>query len=451
MMMAKPFLRVLPLDDGRELLRSFGPLDTAEVQLQDAVFRVIAEPVTAGEDLPGFGRSTMDGFAVRSVDTFGATESSPALFTVTGEVTMGEVGEFTVGKGEAVRVWTGGALPESCDAVVMVEHTQELDDRTIEVFKAVAPFENVVRRGEDFEKGRTLLKAGHRLRPQEIGLLAALGMPTVRVHQRPCVAILSSGDEIVPIEESPPPGCMRDVNRYSLHAMVLQAHGEPVWVGIAPDRLRDLRSLVEKGIEFGDVTLISGGSSMGSRDLVIEVLNGFPDSEILLHGVSISPGKPLIVARVGTHPVIGLPGHPVSAMVCFEQFVVPLMRRLEGENTLKPFLYPACRAVLSRNVPSREGRTDFVRVRLSTKEGDLTAVPVPGKSGMISPMVRAHGCIRIDADCEGLYKGDRVEVHLFANWIEDAVEKKHLSGHEASGGSAGGIFETPEQERLSKL
>ncbi len=449
--MVKPFLRVLPLEDARELLRRFGPLEAEDVALEAAVFRVIAEPVTAREDLPGFDRSTMDGFAVQSVDSFGATESSPALFTVIGEVTMGEVGEFEVRRGQAVRVWTGGALPEPCDAVVMVEHTQELDERTIEVFKAVAPFENVVRRGEDFEKGQTLLRTGHRLRPQDIGLLAAMGRPAVKVYRRPKVALLSSGDEIVPIEDNPPPGCMRDVNRHSLHAMVLQAHGEPIWIGIAPDQLTGLSALIEKGLELGDITLISGGSSMGSRDLVIEALKGYPDSEILLHGVSISPGKPLIVARVGSHPVVGLPGHPVSAMVCFEQFVVPLMRRLEGENTLKPFLYPACGAILSRNVPSREGRTDFVRVRLSRKDDNLIAIPVPGKSGMISAMVRAHGCIRIGADCEGLYKGDRVEVHLFSNWVEDAVEKEHLSGHEASGGSAGDFLETPEQERLSRV
>ena len=189
---------------------------------------------------------------------------------------------------------------------------------------------------------------------------------------------------------------------------------------------------------------------MGSRDHVLEAIRAHDDSEILLHGVSVSPGKPLILAKVGTRPVIGLPGHPVSAMVCFEQFVVPILRRLEGEDVVNPYLRKTFQAFLSRNVASREGRTDFVRVRLQNKDDRIVAVPVPGKSGMISAMVRAHGFIRIEADCEGLYKGDRVEVHLFADWIEESLEKKHLSGHEVAGGSAGDFFAAPEQEKLSR-
>ena len=189
---------------------------------------------------------------------------------------------------------------------------------------------------------------------------------------------------------------------------------------------------------------------MGSRDHVIEAIRAQKDSEILLHGVSVSPGKPLILARVASRPVIGLPGHPVSAMVCFEQFVVPILRRLEGEDVVNPYLRKTFQAFLSRNVASREGRTDFVRVRLQHKDGRIVAVPVPGKSGMISAMVRADGFIRIEADCEGLYKGDQVAVHLFADWIEESLEKKHLSGHEVAGGGSGDLFAAPEQEKLSR-
>jgi len=207
---------------------------------------------------------------------------------------------------------------------------------------------------------------------------------------------------------------------------------------------------MQKGIQSTDIVLISGGSSMGSRDLVIEAIESFDDAEILLHGVAVSPGKPLILARVGHKPIIGLPGHPVSAMVCFEQFVVPIIRRLEGEDVVNPFLRPTIRAILSRNVPSREGRLDFVRVRLQNQRDGVVAVPVPGKSGMISAMVRAHGCVRIEADCEGLYKGDEVTVSLFADWIEESIEKKHLSGHEAPRRGPGDIFGPSQQEKLSK-
>lgn len=448
--MNKPFLRVMSLEEAQLLLEQFSPLDTERIAGADALFRVAAEPVKALEDVPGFDRSTMDGFAVRSVDTFGASESMPGLFTICGEIRMGELGNMALRKGEALRIWTGGALPRNADAVVMVEHTQQLDDQTLEVLKAVAPFDNVVRQGEDFQAGETLLHPGHRIRPQDLGLLAAMGQTELRVYGRPSVGIVSSGDEIVPVEETPPPGCMRDVNRHALVAAVREAHAEPVWLGLVPDRLKEISGVIGRGLEEADVVVISGGSSMGSRDLVIEAIQSRPDAEILLHGVSVSPGKPLILARVGSRPVIGLPGHPVSALVCFEQFVVPLIRRLEGEGVTKPFLRPSVQAVLSRNVPSREGRLDFVRVRLQAKGDDLLAVPVPGKSGMISAMVRAHGCIRIEAGCEGLYKGDPVTVDLFSSWMEDGLEKKHLSRHEASGRGTAHIFGPALQEKLSR-
>jgi molybdopterin molybdotransferase len=199
------------------------------------------------------------------------------------------------------------------------------------------------------------------------------------------------------------------------------------------------------------MVVISGGSSMGSRDYVIEAIGAYDDSEILLHGVSVSPGKPLILARVGSKPVVGLPGHPASAMVCFEQFVVPLIRRLGGEDVVTPFLRPTITAYLTRNLPSREGRMDFVRVRLKVEGRTITATPVLGKSGMISAMVRAHGCICIEEDCEGLYKGDHVTVNLFSNWIEEHVEKEHLSRHEVAGGSSGNLFESSRQEQLSRV
>jgi len=447
--MLKPFLKVHSAQEARDQLRQFGHLATEDVSLDDALFRVIAGPVKASEDMPGFDRATMDGFAVRSRDTFGATESAPALFHLAGEVSMGRIHDFTLKRGEAVRIWTGGALPSHADAVVMVEHAEELDSHTIEVLKAVAPFDNMVRRGEDFKAGETLLKYGHRLRPSDLGLLAAMGLASVRVYRRARAAIISSGDEIVPIDIDPPAGCVRDINRHTLRACVLEAHGEPLWMGIAPDRLQDLSLLIDRGLKSADLVMISGGSSMGSRDLVIEAIQAHEDSAILLHGVSVSPGKPFILAKVGARPVVGLPGHPVSAMVSFEQFVAPLIRRLEGEDVVRPFLRPSLGAFLSRNVPSKEGRLDFVRVRLSIKEGKVTAVPVPGKSGMISSMVRGHGYIRIEPDCEGLYKGDQVDVHLFSHWIEEDLETQHLSGHEAASGGARDLFATPAQEKLS--
>jgi molybdopterin molybdotransferase len=449
--MQKPFLRVLSSQQARDLVKRFSHLGFEEISIESALFRVLAEPITAAEDSPRFDRSVMDGFAVRASDTFGATESSPGLFRIVGEVAMGEMAGFALSRGETARIWTGGALPESADAVVMVEHTEEVAQNSLEVFKAVAPFDNVARRGEDFGAGDALLNPGHRLRPQDLGMLAATGHTTVRAYKRPRVAVISSGDEIVPVEQIPPPGCVRDINRYTVSAMIREAHAEPVWIGIAPDDLAGLSSLVSRAMESADMVLISGGSSMGSRDHVIDVARSYGDSEILCHGVSVSPGKPLIVARVGSLPLVGLPGHPVSAMVCLEQFVVPFIRRMEGEEAAEPFLRPTCRALLARNVPSKEGRMDFVRVRLQMSGSNYVAVPVLGKSGMISSMVRADGYISIAADCEGLYKGEEVIVNLFSHWIGGTLEKEHISRHEITRGSSGDLLEASQQEKLSRI
>src|SRR4030042_61979 len=229
--MIKPFLQVVRPEEVRELLRQFDALDLEEVATRDALYRVVGKPVTAREDLPGFDRATMDGFAVRASDTFGASESAPALFRIAGEVSMGEVVDHSVRRGEALRIWTGGALPPGCDAVGMVEHTEELDGNTVEILKAVAPFENVVRRGEDCRAGETLLSSGHRLRPQDLGLLAAMGVSSIVAHRKPIVAVVSSGDAIVSREDEAPAGCMRDVTRYTLMAMVQEAHARLGWLG----------------------------------------------------------------------------------------------------------------------------------------------------------------------------------------------------------------------------
>lgn len=448
--MDKPFLKVLPPDEAKQQLVLFRPVDSEHVPLDRAAFRVLAENIECPQDIPPFDRSTMDGFAVRCSDTFGATETSPGMLRVVGEVSMGEIPNMTLGQGQTARIWTGGALPANADAVVMVEHAEVLDHDTIEILKAVAPFDNVVRKGEDFKAGETVLSQGRRLRPQDLGGLAAIGRSSLHVFKTVRVAVASSGDEIVPVDSEPPPGCVRDVNRYTLTSSVAGSFSTPIWMGIASDRLEDLSSLIIRGMEMADLLLISGGSSMGSRDLVIDAILGHEDSEVLFHGVSISPGKPMILGRIGSYPVVGLPGHPASAMVCFDEFVAPLIRRLAGERIFTPFLKPTFQANLSRNVPSKEGRTDFVRVRLGLKDGQLSAIPISAKSGMISSMVRADGFFVVDEHCEGLYKGDVVTVNLFSDWAEESNAKEHLSGHEDPRGSACDFSEASSQEKLSR-
>lgn len=449
--MLKPFLHALPPEEVRKLTRKFVSLDSEAVELENSFSRVLADDVRADHDLPQFNRSTMDGFAVRSIDTFGASESSPALFRLVGDIAMGQDYPHKLKRGETVRIWTGGALPPNADAVVMLEHVEEIDQESVEILRAVAPFDNIARKAEDFKSGELLLEKGKRLRPADVGMLAALGRSRVSVTRKPRVGIISSGDEIVAVDDTPPPGCVRDVNRHSVSASVRDAMAIPIWLGLTPDFLGSIKKLLTEGLEKADIVVISGGSSMGSRDFVIEAIKSHVDSEIMVHGVSVSPGKPFIMARIGSKPVIGLPGHPVSALVCFEQFVVPIIRRLEGEDSALPFLKPKVEAILSRNVASKEGRVDFVRVRLHRLGDDLLATPTLGKSGMVSSMTRSNGFFQIPLDCEGMYKGDRVDVILFSNWAGEELEKEYLSGHETSTGGIGTVLGASRPEKLSRL
>ncbi len=449
--MIKPFLRVLSEDEARQIVAGFSPITTELISIDCAYTRVLAESIRIQENHPPFDRSTMDGFAVRAKDTFGASESAPALFELVGEIPMGKMPTLEIKKGQAARIWTGGALPQFTDSVIMLEHTEDVGPSTIEVLKAVAPYENVIRCGEDLSAGDVIFKPGHRLRAQDVGLLAAIGHAELHVYGIPQVALMSSGDEIVSVAMNPAPGCVRDINRYTVSALTLEAHGNPIWIGVAPDDLHQLSKLLDRSVDSADLIVISGGSSMGSRDHVIEAIKRHSDSEILVHGVAVSPGKPLIIATIDGKPVIGLPGHPVSAMICFEQFVTPLIRRLSGEDVKYPFLKPSVTAALGRNIPSKEGRTDFVRVRLVFDDDFAVAVPVLGKSGVISSMTKADGYIQIGADCEGLYRGDLVTVHLFSNWLGEEIEKKHILRHEVAGRCTEDLSKPAGQEKLSRV
>lgn len=421
--MDKPFLKVVSPSEVLSRVSQFPTLLSEVVDLDFALNRTLAQDVYSSEDIPAFHRSTMDGFAVRAKDTFGASESSPALLELMGEIPMASIPSVSLKKGATFRIWTGGALPDGADAVVMLEKVEILDDCHIEALQAVAPFENVVRRGEDIKDGQQLFFKGQRLRPADLGALAAIGATEAPVYIKPKVALISSGDEIVSESENPGPGQMRDVNRICLASMIRQAHSTPFWIGIVPDKLDAVESAIDTGLKEAHMVIISGGSSMGSRDLVMDAIGAYEDSNALVHGVSISPGKPFILAKVNEKPIVGLPGHPVSAMVCFESFVVPLLRRLEGEKSPQPYIRPSVNATLTRNIPSKEGRLDFVRVRLDSVNGAYTATPILGKSGMITTMSQAHGYVKIPEDCEGLYKNQLTQVSLFSDWISnDGIE-----------------------------
>jgi len=403
----KEFFKVVDLDEARDHARRFAVVAAERVPLGTGHGRVLAADLIAEFDLPGFRRSTMDGYAVCASSTFGASGSAPALLTIVGSVEMGKEAEVTVAPGQAARILTGGMVPPGADAVVMVEHTEPIDETTIEVTRAVAPEGNVIAPADDVRRGDTLLTRGTRLRPQEIGLLAALGSSEVEVFARPVVAIVSTGDEVVPIEATPGPGQVRDVNSHTLSAMVERAGGVPRRLGIIGDEFDTLLAACRVALAAADTVLLSGGSSVGARDLTLDVLKALPNSRVLLHGVAIKPGKPTILADVGGKAFWGLPGHVASAMVVFHVLV---RRQIECIAGARPGLSIRVPAGLSRNVASAPGRREFLRVRLEDCDGRLFAIPVLGKSALIRTMVHADGLVEIERDVEGLVEGSEVLV-----------------------------------------
>ena len=405
------FFRVVSLDDALAHRARFEAVPTERIGLGAAAGRVLGADFVSPEDLPGFRRSIMDGFAVQAVSTFGASETAPALVDVVGSVSMGAATDLVVGRGQAARIPTGGMLPGGADAVVMIEHTEALDEDSVEIARAVAPGQNVVEPSDDVALGACLLRQGRVLRAADIGLLAALGATEVCVFRRPRVAILSTGDEVMPLGAELGPGQVRDVNAWTLSAMVQAAGGVPVRRGIVADDEGALLDAARGALEVADMVLISGGSSVGTRDLTIETLEALPDSEVLVHGVAIKPGKPTILARVGGKAVWGLPGHVTSAMVVFEALVRAFVERIAG--VTDDLARPSRAARISRDLPSEHGRVDHIRVRLEERGGAWWAVPLRGGSALIRTMVQADGLVRVDRDTEGLREGEPVEVQLW--------------------------------------
>src|SRR5207237_128918 len=382
-----------------------------EVETADALDRILAEDIQSPADLPSFRRSTMDGFAVHAADTFGATEGLPAYLDVVDEVFMGQAPTRSLGSGECARIATGGMLPGSADAVVMVEQTQQVGPTTIEAVRAVAPGENVVQIGEDVRAGDPILPRAHTLRPQDLGGLLAMGITTLRVARRLRVAIISGGDELVEPEQTPAAGQIRDINSYTLAALVRRSGHEATLAGVLPDEYSALHSAAHRALADNDVLILSAGSSVSARDMTAQVVGSLGEPGVLVHGVSLKPGKPTILAVCGDKAVFGLPGNPVSCMVTYDLFVAPTLAYLSGAAA------PPSRVIgarLTRNIASATGREDYVQVRLDRRaDGGLDAVPIFGKSNLIFTLVRADGMLKIPLNAGGLSAGAQVEVVLF--------------------------------------
>ncbi len=418
------FLTLLPPDEARALLLSSLSQPVADSELIDvpsALGRVLAEDILAPHPLPDFQRSTVDGYAVRAGDTHGASDSLPAYLNLIGEVPMGDKPGFEIGAGQCALIHTGGMLPNGTDAVVMLEYTQTSQvskdlgglASEIEIFRAVADGENVIRVGEDVAQGQLIQSKGSLLRPAEIGGLMALGITNVKVVRRIRVGLISTGDEVIDPHQSPRPGQVRDVNSYTLGALVERSGGMVKLYGIVSDEFNALKDAAAKALSECDVLIITAGSSASTRDMTADVIRSLGAPGVLVHGINTRPGKPTILGVCNGKAVIGLPGNPVSALVNGYLFVMPVIEKLLGA---LPRPKASVSARLTVNLPSQAGREDWWPVKLIANRqssiADFDADPIFGKSNLIFTLASADGLLRIHPDATGLSAGEIVEIYL---------------------------------------
>lgn len=380
----------------------------------DALGLICSRDIFSAEALPPFARSTVDGYAVRAADTFGATETMPAYLDLSKEIFMGEEPDITLEKARACAIPTGGMLPSAADAVVMFEHVQRVDEKMIEVLKPVVPGENVVQPGEDVRAGDLLIHKGRRIRPQDIGACAGLGITEIAVYERLRVSIISTGDEIVPADEIPGNGRVRDINSYVIAGMITEAGHAPLRKGIFKDEYDGIRSAIGSAVTDSDLIVVSGGTSVGTKDMIAKIINDLGSPGVLFHGVSLKPGKPLIGGIIHGVPIFGLPGHPAAVSVCCEIFILPVLNALSGLiEKIPAHQRGIVKARLARNVSSVQGREEHIRATLEERPDGVWAVPVLGKSGLITTLVKADGTFVIPVNINGIEKGEYVDVRLF--------------------------------------
>jgi molybdopterin molybdotransferase len=425
------FLTLLPPDQARDkLLSALSPptIDSDHLAVDSALGRVAAADVIAPHPLPEFPRTTVDGYAVRARDTFGATDSLPTYLSLIGEVPMGDEPSFEISAGQCASIHTGGMLPKGADAVVMLEYTQQTSEvfrdlgglpQEIETFKSVAEGENVIRIGEDVAKDQVVIPKGTTLRPAEIGGLMALGITSLRVARLVKVGLISTGDEVIEPSQHPRPGQVRDINSYTLGALVVKSGGVPIRYGIIGDDFEALKSAAAKALTECDVVIITAGSSASTRDMTAEVIRQLGEPGVLVHGINTRPGKPTILGVCRGKAVIGLPGNPVSALVNGYLFVVPVIEKLLGA---LPKPKATVLAKLTVNLPSQAGREDWWAVKLfpspsgrGVRGEGWIADPIFGKSNLIFTLAAGDGLLKIHPDATGLSAGELVEVVLMSS------------------------------------
>lgn len=405
------FFNVVSKEEGRELLEEKFqnyqfPIE--KVHILESINRNIGENVYSDINVPEFNRSTVDGYAIRSVDSHGANDSIPSVLNILGEIKMGEESNYSINPGETVYIPTGGMVPKNADGIVMIENTEKLDEDTLLIYDPVSQGENIIYKGDDINKDDMAIKKGTKITSEIIGVLAALGVEYINVYKKPRFYIISTGDEIIDLDEELSLGKVRDINAYALHGLIENLGGEVVGRSIIKDDYNLLRDEVDNALNISDIVLMSGGSSVGERDYTHKVIDSFDGEGVFVHGVSIKPGKPTILGEGRGKLMVGLPGHPVSSIIVFKAFIEWFLNNKFQINKIKP----SVQAIMDFNFPSSPGRTTYQMIKLIEREGEYYALPSFGKSGMISLLSQSQGYIILESKEEGIYKGEKREVYL---------------------------------------
>ena len=405
------FFNVVSVEDAKRMIsENFKEYKLAleEVDILESLDRVIGEDIYSHIDVPDFNRSTVDGYAIVSNDSHGASDSIPSMLQIVGEVKMGKRADKKISPGSAIYVPTGGMIPDGADSMIMIENTEKLDGNTLLINRPVSNGENIISKGDDIRKDSLILEKGKKIDPEIMGVLGALGKSKIRVYKKAMFYIISTGDEIIPIEEELEFGKIRDINSYALLGMIKKLGGQVVGNSIIKDNFDLLKEEVERAVKLSDIVLISGGSSVGTLDFTKDVIGSFKGRGVFIHGLSIKPGKPTIVGEASGKAIFGLPGHPVSSIIVFKALVEEFIKEKMNIKEIKPQI----KALMDSNFPSSPGKLTYQMVTLKKEGGKYVATPNFGKSSMISLLKNSDGYILIGSHEEGIYKGEERDVFL---------------------------------------
>lgn len=408
------FRKLITYDEAKKTINQTlkpKPLGTEEIPLLEAYNRVLAQDATSTLDIPPFNRSTVDGYAVKAQDTYGAEENQPVKLRIIGTVNIGEIPKVTVAKGEAAEIVTGAPVPEGADAIVMVEDTNK-ENNTLNVYSSVTKNENIQKKGTDIKNGETTLKTGTLLGSREIGVLAALGRAKIKVYKIPTVAVLSTGGEVTEPGRELPSGKIYDINAYTLSTAVWESGGKPVYSGVVPDDKTELRKALERALASADMVMTSGGVSVGPKDIIPQTVDSLGEPGVFISGIAVKPGKPATIALIGKKPVFSFPGHPTSALLIFHLLARPVLQVMAGRT---PKEMATVKAVAASRMFSARGRRTFVTVKLRRDESKRwIAEPVEtGASGAITTLAKADGFVEIPENQQFIDSGEEVTVSLF--------------------------------------